>query len=147
MISSSNQTLRFGVMNLLRGNFPFFSILKIVLRASGTSLRTSTMSSMRRGPVFTSVISNTFALLSALPCREQIRARVCQQPAFQVKLVHRNAHHRALAFHQLAHALARSLAHQHGGGVGFMISKPGQRAIAASRRHGWYLLSFSRCGK
>jgi hypothetical protein len=139
MMSSSNQTRLVGVMYLLFGNLPAFSMLKIVLRASGTILRSSTMLIMRRGPGFSSLMVCTFSLLSARFRCQQSRALVCQQPSVMVELSDRDALDLALSQHQIAHACARSLAHQHGEWIGFVVPEPGQRSIAA--RHS----SSSRC--
>jgi hypothetical protein len=129
-------------MNLLFGNLPFFSSLKIVLRVSGTNYSTASMSSIRRGaPIFTSVISNTLRSFPGFPRCEKMRALICQQPAAKIELVQRNGRQLTFTLHQIAHARGWSLAHQDGVGVGFVISKPRQRSIAARRRHWWDLLS------
>jgi len=66
MISSSNQILRFGLMYVPLGNRPAFSILKSVVRATGTISKTCFSFSMRLGPDLSSAPSSASVRFAAI---------------------------------------------------------------------------------
>src|ERR1700722_13587385 len=107
MIWSAYQTRRFSLMWIGCGNCLRLTIRSSVDRAIGTIASTSLRLSLLRSSFLCSSASSIVALSLV---GQHLLSHACQKPAVIIELSQRDPHQLMLAFHEVAHADARSLA-------------------------------------